>query len=70
MTIEHFQNTNIFVRKTEEACISLINETNLEIAKKTGHYNYYNTLRCCLKIKEISMNMNYCRQIFETLFKK
>ena len=64
-TIEHFRYPTIFLRKTKQAYISVINETILEIAKKSGNYNY-NTLRCYLKRKGISMNMNYCRKIFAT----
>ena len=65
MTIEHFRYPTIFLRKTKQAYISVINGTVLIIAKKSGNYNY-NTLRCYLKRKGISMNMNYCRKIFAT----
>jgi intergrase/recombinase len=36
--------------------------------KESNEYSY-NALRCYLKRKNISMNMNYCRKIFATFMR-
>jgi len=65
MTIEHFRYPEIFLRKTKQAYISIINDNIIKIAKEAGNHNY-NSLRCYFKRKGISMNMNFCRKIFAT----
>lgn len=63
--LEHFKYHDIFLRKTKESYISIVNDSILELADNASNFSY-NALRCHLRRKNIKMNMNYCRKIFAT----
>jgi hypothetical protein len=65
MILEHFRYPHIFIRRTKQAFISIVNDDIINLAKDSNEYSY-NALRCYLKRRKIPMNMNYCRKIFAT----
>ena len=62
MILKHFEFPDIFIRRTKHAYVSISNDLILKIANDSCCYSY-NALRCYLKRKNITMNMNYCRKI-------
>jgi intergrase/recombinase len=66
--LEHFRYPDIFIRRTKQAFITIVNDNIINLAKESNEYSY-NALRCYLKRKNISMNMNYCRKIFATFMR-
>jgi intergrase/recombinase len=66
--LEHFKYRYIFLRKTKQAYISIVNDSILELADNASSFSY-NALRCHLRRKNIQMNMNYCRKIFATFMR-
>lgn len=69
MILEHFRYHDIFIRKTKQAYVTLVNDSILDLAKNARIYSY-NALRCYLKQRKISMHMNYCRKIFATYLRE
>ena len=68
MILKHFEFPDIFIRRTKQAYVSIANDLILKIANDSGIHSY-NALRCYLRRKNISMNMNYCRKIFATFMR-
>jgi len=66
--LEHFKFQNVFLRKTKQSYISIVNDSILEVANNANNFSY-NALRCHLRRKNIQMNMNYCRKIFATFMR-
>ncbi|HZL24607.1 MAG TPA: integrase [Nitrososphaeraceae archaeon] len=66
--LEHFKFQNVFLRKTKQSYISIVNDSILELANNASNFSY-NALRCHLRRKNIQMNMNYCRKIFATFMR-
>ena len=65
MILEHIRYPEVFIRKTKQAYVSVITNSILQIAEKSGQYDY-NALRCYLRRRNIPMHMNYCRKIYAT----
>jgi hypothetical protein len=68
MILKHFEFPDVFIRRTKQAYLSIANDLIIKVANDSGNYSY-NALRCYLKRKNISMNMNYCRKIFATFMR-
>ena len=65
MTLEHFKYPNKFIRRTKKAYVSIVTDTLLEIARKSGCHSY-NAIRLIARRNHIDMRMSYCRKIFAT----
>ena len=65
MVLEHFKVTQLFIRRTKKAYISIITDKSLELAKQSATCGY-NALRLAVKKRGLDMNMAYCRKIFAT----
>jgi intergrase/recombinase len=68
MILKHFEFPDIFIRRTKQTYVSVANDLILTVANDSGNHSY-NALRCHLRRKNISMNMNYCRKIFATFMR-
>jgi hypothetical protein len=66
--LKHYQFPSIFLRKTKNAYVSIIDDQILKIARNTpDKENYYNSLRKKISIKNnYGMNMYFCRKVFAT----
>jgi hypothetical protein len=66
--LKHYRFPSIFLRKTKNAYVSVINDQILEMARNTpDKENYYNSLRKKISIKNgYAMNLYFCRKVFAT----
>ncbi|HYO06988.1 MAG TPA: hypothetical protein VER14_08385 [Phototrophicaceae bacterium] len=69
MMLKHYQFPSLFIRQTNNACMSITNQDIFKIAKDTPYReNYYNSLRKRISItNKLDMNMYYCRKVFAIL---
>ncbi len=65
MTLEHFRYPKLFIRRTKKAYVSIITDSVLEIARKSGGQSY-NAIRLATRRNDIDMRMSYCRKVFAT----
>jgi intergrase/recombinase len=63
--LEHFKFSEIFLRRTKNAYISVVTEQILDLAKLSGDYSY-NGLKTMINRQGLQMQMGYCRKIFST----
>ena len=63
--LEHYKYTQIFIRRTKKAYISIVTDSILDVAKESSTSSY-NALRLAVKKRGLDMNMSYCRKIFAT----
>jgi len=68
MTLEHFKYPNKFIRRTKKAYVSIVTDSLLEIARRSGCHSY-NAIRLMARRNDIDMRMSYCRKIFATYLK-
>jgi intergrase/recombinase len=64
--LEHFKYPELFIRRTKKAYISVINDSIIQIAKKSYKKPSYNGLRLVLRRRKLDAHMYYCRKIFAT----
>jgi intergrase/recombinase len=68
--LKHYQFPSIFLRKTKNTYVSIINDDMLEIAKATpSKERYLIGLRKMVLKKGYKMNMYYCRKVFATFLR-
>jgi hypothetical protein len=67
--LKHYQFPSLFIRQTNNARLSIINQDIFKIPKDTPYReNYYNSLRKRISItNKLDMNMYYCRKVFAIL---
>ena len=65
MILEHFKYPNLFIRRTKKAYVSIMTDSILEIARKSGDSSY-NAIRLMARRNNMEMRMSYCRKIFAT----
>jgi hypothetical protein len=61
MILEHYKYSDIFIRRTKKAYISILTDSILELAKQASTCGY-NALRLAVKRKKLDMNMAYYRK--------
>jgi intergrase/recombinase len=66
---KHFRYPNLFIRKTEKAYITALNDVILEVADKADTYSW-KAIRSQLKRRGIESHLKYCRAIFATYLRK
>jgi intergrase/recombinase len=64
--LEHFKYPELFIRRTKKAYISIINDSIIEIAKKSYRKPSYNALKLVLRRRKLDAHMYYSRKIFAT----
>ena len=63
--LEHCRYPDLFIRRTKKAYISIIDDSILEVARKSGSYSY-TAIRMALDERGMTTQMKYCRKIFST----
>jgi hypothetical protein len=59
MILKHIKYPSIFIRNTKKACISIVNESIIQIAKDTKEKSSYDSLHSYSKRRNIPFNFNY-----------
>lgn len=67
MILEHYKHPAIFIRRTKKAYVSIVDESIVDLAKKSS--NNYNALRLTIRRRGLEMHMAYCRKIFATFLR-
>lgn len=62
----HYKYPNLFLRRTKNAYVSVIDQNILETAKDTPKEFSYNVPRLALKKPGLNVNLYYCRKVFAT----
>jgi hypothetical protein len=68
MILEHYKFSDVFIRRTKKAYISIVTDSILDLARQSANCGY-NALRLTVKRKGLDMNMSYCRKIFATFLR-
>lgn len=68
MILKNFEFSEIFIRRTKQAYVSVATGLIIKFANESVSYSY-NAMRCHLKRKKMQMKMNYCRKIFATFMR-
>jgi hypothetical protein len=68
--LEHFRFTNIFIRRTKAAYISLVDKEILEIAQNCTNIPSYNALKKTLMRRPLDMQLKHCRKIFASYLRQ
>jgi intergrase/recombinase len=68
--LEHFRFTNIFIRRTKAAYISLVDKEILELAQNCTSIRSYNALKKALMRRSLDMQLKYCRKIFASYLRQ
>jgi intergrase/recombinase len=69
MTLEHFRYPNIFLRRTKNAYITIVNSEILELIRYNMKMPNYKSLNKILKKNNLSINLSYCRKVFATFLR-
>jgi intergrase/recombinase len=64
MMLLHYRFSDMFLRVSKKAFVSVINKAILEIGYATPVNIKYSSVRKKLKKLSISMHLNYCRKVF------
>jgi hypothetical protein len=63
--IKHYEFSDIFIRRTKKAFISVVNDEILDIAF-SAYSDSYSSLQASFRRMNLKLNLNYCRKVFAT----